>query len=111
MSVSSSLRRKRGELAVDLLQPGGVLVELAGIGRIEERRVDDRDLVDAAHLALEAEAGRRREMPGPAALAFLGKPVEAPGDIGRGTLRLLGLGQDALVERAGDRHLLDDERS
>ena len=46
-------------------------------------------------------------MADPAGLAFLGELVEAAGDIGRGLLGLLGLGEDLAVEGAGDRHLLD----
>src|SRR5438094_7729254 len=64
------LAAQRAGPRVDFLQRGRELVELAGVGRAEQGLVDDRDLLDAAHGALEMEAVL--EVPLPAAFGLIG---------------------------------------
>ena len=58
-----------------------MLVELARVGRAEQRLIDDGDLLDAAHGALEAEAFAFAELALPAAFGLLGQRIEAAGDV------------------------------
>ena len=87
IGTSSPLRRSDAGLGVGALQRGGVFVEPARVGRAEQRVVDDRDLLDAAHGALEQEAFALDELALPAALGLAPQGVEALGDVGRGGLR------------------------
>ena len=85
-----------------------MLVELARVGRAKQRLIDDRDLLDAAHGALEAEAFAFGEQPLPAAFGFLRKGVEAAGDVLRGGRGLLRIAEDFRRQHPGDCRLLDD---
>ena len=70
--------------------------------------VDDRDLLDAAHGALEQEAFALDELALPAALGLAFEGVEPLGDVGRGGRSLRRIAEDLGVEHAEDGGLLDD---
>src|SRR6266404_593091 len=103
-----ALAAKRAGLGIGALQGSGVFVELACIGGIQQRVVDDRDLLDAAHGALEQEAFAIDELALPAAIGLALEGVEALGDVGRGGRRLGGIAEDLGVEHAENSGLLDD---
>src|SRR5207244_4766822 len=92
---------------VDLLERGRVFVEPARVGRGEQRRVDDRHLLDAAHRAGELEALALGEIALPAALGLVGPRVEPARDVFRRVGRLAGVAENARRQHAGDRRLLD----
>jgi hypothetical protein len=62
----------------------------------------------AAYGAFEPESGVLRELALPAAVGFFRKRVETPGDIGRRRPGLLGVAEDAGIEHAENRRLLDN---
>ena len=101
------LAAQQARLRIGFLQLGGVIVELAGVGGAEQRVVDDGDILDAAHGALEQEALALGEAPGPAALDFIGQRVEPPRDIIGGGVGGGDIAGDFRVQHAGDRRLLD----
>src|SRR5262249_52501262 len=92
---------------VDLLERRRQLVELAGVGRAEQRVVDRRHFLDAAHGALQHEAFALEEAAGPAALRLLRQRIEAPGDVFGRLPTLFGVAENRLAKHAGDRRLLD----
>ena len=81
------LAAQRAGLDVDLLQRRGVFVELARLGRRQQRLIDHRDFLDAAQRALEREAGAFDISALPAAFGFFRQHVEPARDIGRGGAR------------------------
>src|SRR5262245_60623583 len=91
-----------------MLQSGGMLVELARVGRIEQRVIEDRNLGDAPHGTLETEAFAFPELALPAALGFLGERVEPPRDVFRRLRGRLRVAKDRGRQHAGYRRLLDD---
>ena len=94
-------------LRIGLLQLRRVFIELARVGRAEQGVVDDGDVLDAAHGALEEEALAFDEVSGPAALDFVGQRVETSGDVVGGGIGVVGIAGDILAQHAGDRRLLD----
>src|SRR5262249_38877564 len=76
------LATEHARALIDLLERRRIFVELAGVCRAEQRRVDDRDFLDAAHGALELESLALGEFTLPAALEFFRQDIEAPRDIG-----------------------------
>src|SRR5215831_1166257 len=69
--------------------------------------VDHRNVLDAANSALEPEALALQERADPAALGFLGKRIEPPGNVGCGSGRLLGVAENARIEHPKNGGLLD----
>src|SRR5579872_2241977 len=92
---------------IGLLQPGGIFIELARIGRSKQRVVDDRDVLDPAYRALEHESLSFSEAAGPAALYFVRQRIEAPCDIFCSGDRLRKIAKNLMAQHAGDRRLLD----
>src|SRR5206468_8748008 len=78
------LASQRGRTRIGLLQRRRMLVELARVGRAEQRLIENRNLLDPAHRALEAEAFGFRELALPAALRLFRQRVEAARDVFRG---------------------------
>ena len=101
------MRRSEPLFRIDRLQRRRLLVELARIGRAEQRLIDNRNFLDAAHGALELKAFAFREAPLPAALGLVRERVETPGDVLRSGRGFLLVGEDVRMKHAGDRRLLD----
>ena len=105
--VLTPQRRRRRRPRINLLQRGREFVELAGIGRAEQRLVDHRDFLDAAQRALEFKADAFRELALPAALSLIRQSIKSSGDIFRRGRSLRGVAGDARLQHAGNRGLLD----
>ena len=104
--VLAAQHGRRGRPRIDQLQAGGEFVELARVGGAEQRLVDDRDFLDAAHGALEMKAVLV-ERALPAALGLVLERVEPLGDVvGRGGPGFEIVG-DFGREHAGDCCLFD----
>ncbi len=101
------LAAQQARLRIGLLQLGGVIVELARVGGAEQRVVDDGDILDAAHGALEQETLAFGEASGPAALDLVGQRVEPSRDIVGGGVGGGDVAGDPRAQHAGDRGLLD----
>src|SRR5262249_43958603 len=93
---------------IDLLERRRIFVELAGVRRAEQRRVDDRDFLDAAYGALELEFLALGEFTLPAALKLFRQDVEAPCDVGSGCSRVLWIAENPGIEHAENGRLFDD---
>ena len=85
----------------------GQRIELARLGALDQRPVDDVALLHAAQAAREGEAAVGRRLAGPAALQRRADGIEPAGDVVGGLPGALGIGQDVGLEGAGDRRLLD----
>ena len=83
------------------------LVELARVGRAEQRLIDNGNFLDAAHRAFEMEAVLV-ERALPAALGFVFQRIEPLGDVVGGGCAFFGISGHTRAEHAGDRRLLDD---
>ncbi len=92
---------------ISLLQLRGIFIELARVGGAEQRIVDDGDVLDAAHGALEEETFALGEASGPAALDLVGQRVEPSGDVACGRVSGLDITDDFGAQHARDRRLLD----
>src|SRR5690606_382493 len=103
------LPAERRGLYIDLLKMRRVLIEAAGIGALDQGRVDQHVLAHTAHLAVENEAAIGGYLAHPAALGLVRKKIETARHIGSRLLRVSFLGKRPGVERARDRRLLDDE--
>src|SRR5262245_52645422 len=97
---------KRGQARIGLLQRQSMLVELARVSRAEQRVIEDRNLLDAAHGALEAEDFLLKFAP-PAALRLVRQRIEASRDAFGGLHRLLWLAYNLGRYSYPDRRLLD----
>ena len=92
---------------VDRLQLRRERVELACLGALDQRPVDDVPFLHSAQAAAEGEAAIRRRLARPAALQWREHGIEPAGDV---VGRLLGefrIKQDVGLEGAGDGGLLD----
>src|SRR5918992_2035615 len=96
------LAAERARARIDVLQRYGEFVELAGVGRAEQRLVDDRDFLYAADRAFELESFALGELALPAALGLLVQRIEPLGDKRRCRLRLLGIAKDTGIQHAED---------
>src|SRR5262249_53594293 len=74
----------------------------------EQRRVDDRGFLDAAHGALKLESLALGEFTLPAALEFFRQDVEAPGNIGSGRFRVLRVAENPGIEHTENGRLFDN---
>ena len=72
---------------VDRLQLGGQGIELARLGALDQRAVDDVPLLHAAQAPREGEPAVGRRLAGPAALQRLADGVEPAGDVVGGLRR------------------------
>jgi hypothetical protein len=70
------LAAQHARLRIRLLQSWGIFVELASVGRAEQRVIDDGEVLDAAHRALEDETFAFAEAADPATLDLVGQGVE-----------------------------------
>src|SRR5262249_8576642 len=90
-----------------LLERQREFVELAGVGRTEQRMVDGRDVLTAPDGTLDPEALALQERADPAALGFLGKGIEPPGNKGCSRSRLFRVAENTRVEHPENGGLLD----
>src|SRR5262249_57046673 len=100
------LAAQRGLTRIDLLQRHRVFVELACVGRAEQRLIEDRNLFDPAHGALEAKTLAFRELALPAAFRLLRQGVEPARDVFRSFRGLARVAENIGREHSGDRRLL-----
>ena len=94
-------------LLIKLLQLRRVIVELARIGRTQERIVDDGDFLHTAHGALELESLSLDEMSLPATLYLFGEIIEPGRDISCRGIGLFRIAVNFRPQHAGNRGLLD----
>src|SRR6516164_9763911 len=100
------LATQRCRSRIDLLEHRRVLVELARVGRAEQRLVKNCHIGDAADAALEMKAVAFPELSLPAALGLLRQRVKPSRDIPCGIGRRARISENAGREYPGNRCLL-----
>src|SRR4029077_3694081 len=101
------LAAQRGRPRIDLLQRRGMLVELARVCRAEQRMIENGDLFNPAHGALEAEPLAILEFALPTALRLFGPGIKPARDIFRRLSGVARVAENIGREHARDRRLLD----